>query len=111
MAVIPTLVTPRLVLRPWRDDDLEPFAAMGADRKVMEFLPKLLDREESDARVVRIRAHFEKHGFGLWAVEAPGVAPFLGFVGLEMPAYESHFTPCVEVAWRLASPHWGQGYA
>src|SRR5262245_55312503 len=69
MTALPTLVTPRLLLRPCRDEDLEPFAAMGADPKVMELLPKLLDRHESDALVARIRTHFESRGFGLWAVE------------------------------------------
>jgi RimJ/RimL family protein N-acetyltransferase len=44
-------------------------------------------------------------------VEAPGVAPFIGFVGLELPSFEAHFTPCLEVGWRLAFAHWGRGYA
>src|SRR5204862_452292 len=87
------------------------FAAMGADPRVMEFLPKWLAREEADAMAARIRGHFERHGFGFWAVEAPGVAPFLGFVGLAVPTWETHFTPCVEIGWRLAAEHWGRGYA
>jgi len=51
------------------------------------------------------------HGFGLWAVEAPGAADFVGFVGLAVPSFEAHFTPCVEIGWRLAREHWGHGYA
>jgi RimJ/RimL family protein N-acetyltransferase len=105
------LVTPRLRLRPWRDEDLAPFAEMNADPKVMEFLPKPLDRAESDALAARIRDHFACRGFGLWAVEVPGVADFIGFVGLSVPTFEAHFTPCVEVGWRLASEYWGRGYA
>ena len=59
----------------------------------------------------RIRAHFAQRGFTYWAVEVPGVAPFIGFIGLVVPRYTAHFTPCVEAGWRLASEHWGKGYA
>jgi RimJ/RimL family protein N-acetyltransferase len=111
MSPTPSIQTPRLLLRPWRDADLEPFAAMNADPIVMEFFPKLLDRGESDAAVSRIREHFATRGFGLWAVEVPGVAEFIGFVGLAVPRFEAHFTPCVEIGWRLARAHWGRGYA
>lgn len=107
----PTVSTERLRLRPWRDDDLEPFAALNADAAVMEFMPACLERSDSDALAARIRAHFERHGFGAWAVEVPGNAPFIGFVGLSVPAFEAHFTPCVEIGWRLAREHWGRGYA
>jgi RimJ/RimL family protein N-acetyltransferase len=107
----PTLVTPRLILRPWREADLAPFAALNADPRVMELMPGRLDRAESDSMAARIAAHFDRHGFGLWAVEAPGAAPFIGFVGLSRPDFEAGFTPCVEVGWRLAVEHWGRGYA
>lgn len=107
----PTLATPRLVLRPWREADLAPFAALNADARVMEFMGGLLDRAASDALVARALAHFDTQGFGLWAVEVPGTAPFVGFVGLMRPGFEASFTPCVEVGWRLAFDHWGRGYA
>jgi ribosomal-protein-alanine N-acetyltransferase len=105
------LRTERLVLREWRDEDLAPFAAMNADASVMEHFPSVLTRAESDATVARIRAHFAEHGYGPWAVEIPGVAPFVGFVGLSSPRFESTFTPCVEVGWRLAREHQGRGFA
>ncbi len=111
MSDYPTLTTSRLLLRPWRDADGDPFAAMCADQLVMEFFPKLLDRAESDATIDRIQDHFARHGYGLWAVEIVDVAPFAGFVGLSIPQFDAHFTPCVEVGWRLARDHWGQGYA
>jgi len=111
MATAPTLRTPRLLLRPWRDADLPAYAALNADPQVVEFLPGALSREESDASVGRIRAHFEQHGFGFWAVEVPGSADFIGFVGLAVPRFTAPFTPCVEVGWRLARAHWGHGYA
>ncbi len=107
----PQLSTKRLLLRSWRDADLPAFAELNADPRVMEFFPALLTRAESDARVEKIREHFDRHGFGLWAVEVVGVAEFIGFVGLAVPAFEAQFTPCVEIGWRLAFAHWGRGYA
>lgn len=105
------LRTKRLYLRRWRNDDREPFALLNADAQVMEHFPALLSRAESDAGVDRVEAHFERHGFGLWAVEIVDVAPFAGFIGLAVPRFEAHFTPCVEIGWRLARSHWDQGYA
>ncbi len=103
--------TERLWLRPWRAADREPFAALNADPRVMEFMPKRLTRAESDAFVGRIGAHFLDHGFGLWAVQILGGAKFAGYVGLSVPRFHARFTPCVEVGWRLAAEHWGRGYA
>jgi RimJ/RimL family protein N-acetyltransferase len=103
--------TERLILRRWRDDDRAPFAVMNADPVAMEHFPQTYDRRESDAIVDRFDDHFDTHGFGFWAVEVPGVAPFIGFVGLSTPSFDAHFTPAVEVGWRLAREHWGRGYA
>ena len=105
------LHTARLVLRRWREDDLAPFAALNADPVVMEHFPSTLTRAESDRLVERISAGFLEHGFGLWAVEVLGVAPFIGFTGLSAPTFDAHFTPAVEIGWRLAREHWGKGYA
>ena len=107
----PVLETARLVLRPWTDADLAPLAEMSADPRVMEFFPKPLDRDESDALAARIRAHFDRHGFGMWAVQLREGADFIGILGLSVPTWEAHFTPCVEIGWRLAHAHWGRGYA
>lgn len=103
--------TNRLILRPWHDEDFEPFAEMNADPKVMEYFPATLTSEESDAHAKRIIENFEKQGWGLWAVSVPGVSDFIGFIGLAIPTFEAHFTPTVEVGWRLAYKYWGQGYA
>ncbi|HEX7077437.1 MAG TPA: GNAT family N-acetyltransferase [Candidatus Eisenbacteria bacterium] len=111
-ATIPREIrTDRLLLRRWLPSDRAPFAAMNADPRVTEFLPTPLSREESDAFVARIEAHFEKHGYGHWAVEIPGVTPFAGFVGLSTPRFDAPFQPCVEIGWRFAAEHWGRGYA
>jgi ribosomal-protein-alanine N-acetyltransferase len=109
--MLPALETARLLLRPWRESDLCAFAALNADPGVMEHFPSVLDRAASDALARRIQAHFHRHGFGLWAVELPGVEDFIGFVGLAVLSFTAPFTPCVEVGWRLARRHWGRGYA
>lgn len=105
------LRTPRLRLRRWRAEDREPLAALNRDPVVMQHFPTVLSRADSDALAARIEAHFAEHGFGLWAVEIPGEAPFAGFVGLSRPCFDAAFTPCVEIGWRLAAEHWGRGYA
>jgi RimJ/RimL family protein N-acetyltransferase len=105
------LRTARLLLRQWRDADREPFAALNADPEVMRHYPAPLERAASDAFVEWARATIAERGWGLWAVEVVAGAPFVGFVGLNEPGFEAHFTPAVEVGWRLARPHWGHGYA
>jgi RimJ/RimL family protein N-acetyltransferase len=101
-----SLRTPRLVLRPWRDHNIAAFIEMSADPVVMEYLPPA-----DEAWVARARAHWDEHGFGQWVVEMPGRAPFIGVVGLGTITFEAPFTPAVDVAWRLARPYWGRGYA
>ena len=105
------LTTARLRLRPWRDEDLEPFAALNADPRVREFFPSLQTHQESAESMRCIEDHFRRRGFGLWAVEVIGTAPFIGFVGLSVPSFDAPFMPSVEVGYRLAFEHWGRGYA
>jgi ribosomal-protein-alanine N-acetyltransferase len=106
-----TLKTERLVLRRWRDGDREPFAAMNADPEVMEHFPATLTRHESDALIDRIETRFDEYGFGLWALEVAETGQFIGFTGLSVPGFNAHFTPAVEVGWRLSRSSWGHGYA
>jgi RimJ/RimL family protein N-acetyltransferase len=166
------LTTQRLILRPWRETDWDGFARLNADPAVMEFMPRCLSRDESDAIAARYQAGIEARGWGFWAVEVkgaddrargesavtasgadaagagesdssmPGVdargesnvaaaigkssvaspdgavvgattprPAFIGFVGLSVPRFVAHFTPCVEIGWRLSKEHWGNGYA
>src|SRR5690606_31561450 len=106
------LRTERLLLRPpWRDNDIAALTVMLADPKVMEFFPATLSAEQSAALAARIRRDFDARGYGLWVVEAPKRASFIGICGLAHPSFEAEFTPCVEIGWRFAAEHWGQGYA
>jgi RimJ/RimL family protein N-acetyltransferase len=105
------LHTERLLLRRWRPADKEPFARLNSDPVVMEYFPSALDRAESDAFADRIEEGFDARGYGLWAVEIPGEADFIGFVGLALHDFPAHFTPAVEIGWRLARDYWGSGFA
>jgi RimJ/RimL family protein N-acetyltransferase len=105
------VTTERLQLRRWRESDREPFARLNADPRVMEFLPRALSRDESNGLVDRIETHFEEHGFGLYAAELVEDRSFIGYIGLAVPRFTAHFTPCVEIGWRLALEHWGRGLA
>jgi RimJ/RimL family protein N-acetyltransferase len=105
------ITTERLILRHWRKSDREPFARLNADPRVMEFMPHVFSREESDALADRIESHFRELGFGLCGVELRRDGSFIGFLGLNVPSFEAHFTPCVEIGWRLEAGHWGQGLA
>ena len=111
MAPIPEVRTDRLRLRGWRESDREPFAALNGDPVVAEFLGDTLDRAASDGMQDRFVARWAEKGFGLWAVELVDEARFIGFTGLSAPTFEAHFTPAVEVGWRLAREAWGHGYA
>jgi RimJ/RimL family protein N-acetyltransferase len=105
------LETPRLILRAWRDDDRSPFAAMCADPAVMRYFPSTLTREECDRGVDRLLAHFDRHGFGFFAAELRETGAFIGFIGLAVPWFHAHFTPCVEIGWRLAAAYHNRGLA
>ncbi len=105
------LSTARLQLRAWRAEDLAPFAALNADPEVMQFMPARLSRADSDAFAAACQGQLERDGFGLWAVEVRGTAPFIGYVGLKAPSFVAPFTPCTEIGWRLARASWGHGYA
>ena len=103
--------TDRLRLRQWRPSDAAPFAALNADSRVMAFFPSTLERESSHALVAKCQSHIEARGWGLWAAELRSSGEFIGFVGLQVAAASLPFSPCVEVAWRLAHAYWGNGLA
>ena len=106
-----TVESPRLLLRAWQETDRAPFAEMNADPEVLRFFQSALTVEETDVLVDAIGRHFERHGFGLWAVELKETNEFAGFIGLSVLSFQAHFTPCIEIGWRLAARFWNQGLA
>lgn len=103
--------TERLILRQWKQSDLEPFAALNANPEVMRYFPKIRTREESDEMVKTIEQRIAENGWGFWAVEEKSSGAFIGFVGLNIPGYELPFSPVIEIGWRLDNAFWGKGYA
>ena len=103
--------TARLLLRPWTDRDRQPFAEMSSDPVFIAHLTPFASREASDAWIDRQMTHLAAHGFCFWAVEAKESGSFVGSVGLRQVGYEAHFTPAVEIGWRVARAFWGLGYA
>lgn len=108
----PQIRTRRLLLREWREADKVPYGLLTGDAAVMEHFPSVLTQPQSDEMVDRMSAGWQQRGFGLWAVERGDTGQFIGFVGLSSPGFEVEgVTPCVEVGWRLATQHWGFGFA
>src|ERR1700722_13533810 len=105
------LATPRLFLRQWRDADLAPFGALNADAEVMRYMPRCLGRTESDALAGRYRERIAERGWAPWALERRDDGSFVGVLGLAVATFPAPFTPCVEIAWRLARAQWRQGLA
>ena len=105
------LQTPRLLLRSWQESDREPFQRINADPRVMEFFAAPLSPAESDRMIDRVQAHIAQHRFGFFAAELRATGGFIGFVGMAHVPFEAHFTPCVEIGWRLAAEHWNRGFA
>jgi len=107
----PTLETPRLLLRQWRDSDVEEWVKMGADPRVMEFFPALEDRASAEAGAKRLRERLEQNGFGWWVIDVKDGPPFAGVIALHVLPDDMPFRPTREVGWRLPVHAWGHGYA
>lgn len=105
------LETNRLILRTFDKSDLNAMAAINSDPKVCEFLPTLGTRASTEAVINRILQHQHDRGFSLYAVELKSTQEMIGWIGLMTPSFEAHFTPAIEIGWRIASAHWQQGYA
>jgi ribosomal-protein-alanine N-acetyltransferase len=105
------LETKRLILRGWKASDQSEFARMNASSEVMEFFPSLWTPEESAAALHRIQSTLDDRGWGLWALEEKSSGNFIGFTGLNIPAFEAPFLPAVEIGWRLLPEYWNQGLA
>ena len=107
---MPELTTARLILRPWRDADRAPLAAITGDPHAMRFFTLIRTPAQSDAWMARTQAHIDRHGFGIRAVELPGTG-LIGFVGLSTIPLDLPAAPGVELVWMLGAAWWGNGYA
>ncbi|MBF0544141.1 MAG: GNAT family N-acetyltransferase [Candidatus Riflebacteria bacterium] len=105
------LQSKRIKLRAFQKADFIPFRNMNADPRVMEHFLNPLSAEESDKFADRIIQRMDADGYGLWAVEQVDDSKFIGFCGLSSPNFQTYFTPCVEIGWRLSFDAWGHGYA
>jgi [ribosomal protein S5]-alanine N-acetyltransferase len=103
--------TPRLNLREWKQEDTGPFIKMNMDKEVMRYFPSIQNEAETTAQIARIKQHFNDYGYGLYALERKDTGAFIGFTGFAHPRFESFFTPCVEIGWRLNKEHWNMGFA
>ena len=103
--------TDRLFLRPIEDRDLPSFVSLNANPEVMRYFPSVLTLQESSALFDRIKRLDQDKGLGLMTVELKETGSLLGFIGLGVPQFEAHFTPCTEIMWRLHQQFWGHGYA
>lgn len=108
---VATLETSRLMLRGWRDLDVEPWVTMSADERVMEFFPRPYTRAEAEKFASWARSELERNGFGWWVVEVKDEIPFAGVVCVQRVPFDAPFTPAKEIGWRLALPAWGRGFA
>ncbi|MEV6330778.1 GNAT family N-acetyltransferase [Streptomyces sp. NPDC051909] len=107
------ILTPRLLLRRWSDDDLVPMAEINADPEVMRWIGDgaVRDLEQTAEGIERAEEEWDEEGFGLFAVELLGSGELIGFTGLSVPDFLPEVLPAVEIGWRLGRPYWGQGYA
>jgi RimJ/RimL family protein N-acetyltransferase len=103
--------TERLFLREWQDKDFEPFFALNQDVDVMRYFPNVFSHQETVDLVTKIKNKFRAHDFGFYSCELKNTGQFIGSIGLNVPDFSAHFTPCVEVGWRVAKEFWGQGLA
>ncbi len=105
------LHTKRCVLRQWKDSDVAAWCEMNADAEVRRYFPNVASDEQARGEALRRRDAVAQRGWGMWALEVPGMLPFAGFVGLAVPHYETAWIPAVEIGWRLMRSAWGRGLA
>lgn len=105
------LQTDRLTLRTWEDSDTTPMTQINLDKQVHQFLGVVADRQQTQAMITRWIKHYQEKGYSLYAVELKASHELIGFIGIITPNFEAHFTPAIEIGWRLSSKHWNQGYA
>ncbi|MGV9309725.1 GNAT family N-acetyltransferase [Nonomuraea sp. NPDC003727] len=107
------LRTERLVLRRWREEDLDPLAVIDGDPEVMRFIGdgSVRTREQTAAALAFMERNWDERGFGLFAVELRETGQLAGWAGLTVPGFLPEVLPAVEIGWRLGRQFWGRGIA
>ncbi|MBS1626408.1 MAG: GNAT family N-acetyltransferase [Bacteroidetes bacterium] len=103
--------TERLIVRDWKPTDTSTFIAMNQNSKIMQYFPYILNTKDSLLFLDKIEQHFKKYGYGLFALERKDTNEFIGYTGFWHPSFEAHFTPCIEIGWRLNNTVWNKGFA
>ncbi|CAM1368445.1 GNAT family N-acetyltransferase [Tenacibaculum xiamenense] len=101
----------RLGFRNWKESDKPKMGMINSDPKVMEYFPKIPTQQETNQHIDRMRTQFSENGYCYFAVDKLENGEFIGFIGIAEQTFESDFTPCVDIGWRLARTEWGQGFA
>tara|TARA_B110000208_G_scaffold189213_1_gene250322 strand:- start:870 stop:1403 length:534 start_codon:yes stop_codon:yes gene_type:complete len=101
----------RLGFRNWNENDKSKMGMINSDPKVMEHFPTIPTQKQTDEFIDRMKTQFSKNGFCYFAVDKLDSNEFIGFIGIAEQNFESDFTPCVDIGWRLAQTEWGKGYA
>ena len=102
--------TQRLLLRDWKEEDIEPFAVLNSDTEVMRYFLQPLTAEESVAFYRRMKDEFIQYGYGLYAIEKKDDGAFIGFTGFHNITFEVNFAPGIEIGWRIRQEDWNKGY-
>ena len=103
--------TKHLILRSWKSEDAETYFQINQDPKVIALLRGPLTMQQARDFIHATNAHEQKHGYALWAACLKDNGEVMGFIGLNSLPWDAHFTPAVEIAWRLGSAYWNKGYA
>lgn len=106
-SAIPTLVTERLILRAWHEDDLDAYASFCADETASRFVGGVCSRDDAWRRIAMFVGHWTLRGYGPWALEQRRTNAFVGFCGLWFP----QGWPEPEICWSLLAEHQGHGFA
>lgn len=101
----------RLGFRTWKDADLGVLRAMNSDEAVMRYFPNTNNEEQDRNLLSKLQDRYTKHGYTYYAVEALENQDCIGFIGISYQTFDSPFTPCIDIGWRLLQRHWGKGYA
>jgi len=104
------LETKNLLLRQWKEEDLEAYAKLTSSKEIMKYFPRTLTREQSDKAARKFQKLLEERSWGFWAVEEKSSGQFIGYAGLHAPATKFPFSPCIEIAWRMQDKYWDNGY-